>query len=861
MMYKGTKYASMPKTLLKRVLFLYISLCATAFFARAQDSPAPAEALITLIHRLENEFDVKFSFVDEDLKDVQIVLPKDHNLSAYLSAITRQTQLIIKPLNTRYYTITKSSTIDICARVLDNFEENTIPGATVEVLNSERVLVTDADGYFTMDNVPRDATLRIRYLGFKVLYIAASDILRQQPCTSIVMGVNYQELEEVVVYNLLTSGLQKQLDGRFTLFPEDFGILPGLIEPDVLQTVQALPGIKSIDETVSNINIRGGTNDQNLILWDGIKMYQSGHFFGLISAFNPFLTQKISLIKNGTSARYGDGVSGIIVMETNDEIKDLAYGGAGINLISGDGYGHVPLSSRLAVQFSARRSLTDFLNTPTYDQLFNRAFQDTEIKTGNQGGDRELIQEATFYFYDLSGKVLYDINEDHQLRFSVIHINNDLVYKESEDPMAQPNQSNLDQTNLSLGAILSSNWSEVHQTQISAYYTRYNLDARSITFNGQQELFQNNQVDERAVKVASTLSFQENLNWLNGYQLSEIGITNTTDVSQPPFQSNIKDVIRSHSVFSELEYETDLRRFRATGGLRANYIENLGTFTEFILEPRINTTLFIARHLRMELMGEFKHQVTNQIIDLEQNFLGIEKRRWILSDNQSLPITRSKQLSLGINYEEEHLFAGIEGFIKEVDGISTRTQGFQNEDQFNGELGSYSVHGIETLVNYKQQDFSTWLSYTFNNNTYTFDSIVPPKFPNNLDIRHSVTLAATYSYRDLQLGMGINYRTGQPYTEPDPDDPVNNSVFPGSINYQEANSSRLPDYLRTDLSFRYDFELSRFVKASASASVLNILGRRNLISRYYRLGDGNEVETIESFSLGRTPNISFRIQF
>lgn len=60
----------------------------------------------------------------------------------------------------------------------------------------------------------------------------------------------------------------------------EFGILPGLIEPDILQTVQALPGIKSIDETVSDINVRGGTNDQNLILWNGIKMYQSGHFLG-----------------------------------------------------------------------------------------------------------------------------------------------------------------------------------------------------------------------------------------------------------------------------------------------------------------------------------------------------------------------------------------------------------------------------------------------------------------------------------------------------------------------------------------------------------------------------------------------------
>jgi hypothetical protein len=73
-----------------------------------------------------------------------------------------------------------------------------------------------------------------------------------------------------------------------------FGILPGLIEPDILQSVQALPGVES---TNSIANINGGTNDQNLVLWDNIKMYHSGHFFGLISPYNPNLTNKVIVSK------------------------------------------------------------------------------------------------------------------------------------------------------------------------------------------------------------------------------------------------------------------------------------------------------------------------------------------------------------------------------------------------------------------------------------------------------------------------------------------------------------------------------------------------------------------------------------
>ncbi|WP_372937409.1 TonB-dependent receptor plug domain-containing protein [Seonamhaeicola sp.] len=140
-----------------------------------------------------------------------------------------------------------------------------------------------------------------------------------------------QTLEEVIVTNYLTTGLTKFNDGSITIKPETFGILPGLIEPDVLQTIQALPGVISTDETVSNINVRGGTHDQNLLLWDGIKMYQSGHFFGLISAFNPYIPKKINVYKNGTSAKYGEGISSIIDMQLPNEIDNEFKAGGGLN--------------------------------------------------------------------------------------------------------------------------------------------------------------------------------------------------------------------------------------------------------------------------------------------------------------------------------------------------------------------------------------------------------------------------------------------------------------------------------------------------------------------------------------------------
>lgn len=352
------------------------------------------------------------------------------------------------------------------------------------------------------------------------------------------------------------------------------------------------------------------------------------------------------------------------------------------------------------------------------------------------------------------------------------------------------------------------------------------------------------------------------MNWLNGYQFSEAGIANFTDVTRPAYNSSVKGIIRTHAVYSELGYISGDQKFRARGGGRFQYIENPGTFTKFIAEPRLNINYTLANHFRFEVLGEFKNQTTNQVIDLEQNFLGIEKRRWLLSDDSILPVTQSKQASMGLTYDEDNWYASVEGFIKNVKGVSTSTQGFQNQNQFNGEIGKYDVRGLEFIINHKGNYLSTWASYTHNINNYTFGSITPSRFPNNLDIRHALAFASTFTYEKLKLGIGITYRTGRPITKPqDGSNAINTRVFPHEINYQEPNSSRLPDYLRADASAIYEFEVGPNLNASAGISLLNLLNKDNVLNTYYRLNSSDEIETVESLSLARTPNISFRVSF
>lgn len=108
---------------------------------------------------------------------------------------------------------------------------------------------------------------------------------------------NTQQLDEIIIKEYLTSGINERTDNSILVSPDKLGILPGLTEPDILQSLQMIPGVQSPTETASGLFIRGGTPDQNLILWDGIKMYHSGHFLVRYRRLTPILPRRSSLLK------------------------------------------------------------------------------------------------------------------------------------------------------------------------------------------------------------------------------------------------------------------------------------------------------------------------------------------------------------------------------------------------------------------------------------------------------------------------------------------------------------------------------------------------------------------------------------
>ena len=661
-----------------------------------------------------------------------------------------------------------------------------------------------------------------------------------------------QFLEEILVTEFLTKGIALKDDGVTVINPSKFGILPGLIEPDVLQTIQALPGVTSVDERVSTLNVRGGTNDQNLMLWDGIKMYQSGHFFGLISAFSPYLTHEVKVSKNGTSAMYGDGVSSIIDMKSSSDISDKISGGLGFNMISADAYAKIPLKEKLELQLSVRRSLTDLIKTPTYDTYYKRIFQDTDL---TQSTTNSISTNEKFYFYDTSAKLTFDLTPKDKITFNSLIIYNNLNYDEqsSINNVNETLQSNLTQKNLAFGVEHKRIWNEKLESYAQVYLSNYNLFALNFDVINDQRLIQENEVYDGGLKLHAKYKLDETLGYFGGYQFTEVGISNLEDVLNPDYRKKEKKVLRTHSIFNEVKFLSKSKNTSTRLGIRTNYIEK---FSEFYFEPRLSFSQKFLNNFRFEILGEIKSQSTTQVIDLQNDFLGIEKRRWVLANNEDTPVLESKQVSAGLHFNKNNLIISAEGYFKTVEGITTRSQGFQNQYQFVNEIGNYDVQGFDILVNKKIRDFSTWLSYSYSENNYTFENLNSGnEFPNNSDIRHALTFASAYNYNNLKVSAGLNWKSGKPYTEPNSDNPVTDNV----INYNLPNNRNINDYFRADISANYSFKFYNS-HAEIGLSIWNVLNKVNTINAYF-IAANNSISKVENESLGITPNASLRIKF
>lgn len=824
------------------VIFLYFSN-----FVLAQEQ-IPLRDYLT---QIESQFPYDFSFKDDDVAAHYVDPRSQATIDDALLYLENETLFSYEVLADQTVAIQKKKgVIQGCGLVFSS--ELGTPLTNVTVTTPYQRLASNSEGNFEIAFINPETPVTLQYIGYNETSVAAGN-LREQPCKEIALTLKIELLNPVTLSNYFAKGISKNMDGSLTVNYDDFDILPGLIEPDVLLTIQALPGIQSVNETVSFINIRGGTNDQNLILWDGIKMYQNGHFFGLISAFNPNLTQQVTLYKNGSPAAYGDGVSGVISMEGSSSINPELEAGVGLNMISGEAFANIPFGSKGSIQVAGRKSINNVIETPTFNTYFDKAFQDSELTRST--GDVSFTSNDSFSFFDTSLRGVFQPSPKDFFRVNLLVLANDLQFLENAEINNRPQslESDLVQNNLAGGLFYQRKWNSNFTTELQLYGTSYELQALNVDILNNQALLQENDVLESGFKISGNWKLSETLNALLGYQLNETGITNFERINNPFFERRDKQVLRTQSGFASARY-SPIRNATLELGLRVNHINK---FNEVLWEPRLSFNYRFLDYFTFEILGEIKSQTTSKNIDFQNDFLGVENRRWVLSKPGEIPIVKGRQLSAGISVNRKGWLVSAEPYVKKVSGITSQSQGFQNQFENERTTGSYTISGIDFLINKRFQKVNTWLSYSYAENNYTFDAFDPRKFQNNIDIRHLFTYGINYAFKDFNISGGFNWHSGKPTTLL----VEGAEIIDDDLNFSLPNASNIDDYIRVDISATYQFKLGEKTTAFAGVSIWNLLNTKNVVNHYFRINADNEVDEIDEIALRFTPNASFRLTF
>jgi hypothetical protein len=656
-----------------------------------------------------------------------------------------------------------------------------------------------------------------------------------------------QHLNEIIVSNYLTKGISKNKNTSFQINPKRLDLLAGLIETDILESIQQLPGVVSLDETATGLTVRGGTTDQNRIIWDNINIYHSGHLFGMVSVFNPNIAQKINFYNKGTNSKFGERISSVIDIETTKKITNKTRIEAGFNGINADVLLETPLlKNKLGLQVSIRRSYEDLIETYTFKKFEQKAFQNTKI------------EEEFFTFKDYNLKLNYLMNANNKLSFSLIHIDNDLENDYSEQATNKKFFDILDSENDGYSIQWHKKWSDKVNQNTNASFSNYRLNYNFITNQNNaffSEFSKKNTISDFGFSTELNIELNQNKTLVFGYQNStkKVNFIFKEQKDILFILDNDNSKLDTHSFYASYLYKNS-KLFDIYTGLRFNYYSQLNSFR---IEPRITFNKNLSKRLKLQITGEIKNQIIKQIDETVLSDLSLENKLWRLSDGKKHPIINSYQITSGLSFTKHDWTVDFDIYHKKIDGISALSLGFLNPNDNIFHIGKQKIIGFDFYAKKDFNNFKTWISYSFidvqnkysglNNNQY---------FTSNTEISHLLSTSMSYKVKQFQFALGWKIRTGKPLTDLDFGDD-------GSAYFDGINTEKLQTYHRLDVSSTYKFSFSKnsHTKGKIGLSIRNIYNNKNHINTEF-IGNNaidDPIRIIKTHSIGITPNILFRV--
>jgi hypothetical protein len=852
----------------KTLLLLFFCTCSLQAQITKNYNETPLQQVL---NELSVSYNLIFSFSNTVVKNKVITLAINNTpLDEILTTLKTLTHLNFKKISNRQVIVSSpDNKVEVCGYLFDESTNEPISYASISIASTKTATITNNDGFFQLGTIDKNTSITIQHVGYKDKLMKVSSF-KASGCPRISLFAESTSLAEVLIVEYITTGIDKNIDGSFSISNEDLGILPGQIEPDVLQSIQLIPGINSADETATGIQIRGGSPDQNLILWDDIKMYNTGHFFGMFSAFNPNIIKSAKIFKGGADPKYGDRVSGVIDIYSDKQIPEKFNGGVGINGTHADIFMKVPVTKTVGLIFSGRRSYTDAFETPTYNTLSKKVFQNTKIvENPNQTStpdqeddDNEELEKAiagnNFFFYDNSAKLIIDASENDKILASTIYTNNDLAFEINDEEDLITDDLEIQNK----GASFS--WEGIKLKRfhhnLKTYYSKYDSD---YLFTEKQELVIENQsirkntVEDIGLDLNITYDLDTKNSLMMGYQFSNSEVFYTiTKESEFEIPINESDRIKNNAntIYVNYKFLPKNKGF-INLGIRASHYSIIN---KSYIEPRVNIEYPVTTLLRIKTTGELRYQPISQLIEFEDTQLRLGNNLWIHA-NEEIPVLKSTQFSTGLLFSKKGWNFEIDGYYKNIDGLTSVTNGFNtiNSDLSTGES---IIYGVDILLKKKFKNFRTWLGYTFNDIKYIFPEIQEAAFPGNNDITHNFRISNTYEVNNWEFSLGWLWRSGVPFTDA--------NLVGDEIEYGAANAKRLPEYHRLDFSAIYQFNFNKTGnwRGQIGASIQNLYNRQVPVSISYRVDDNAiteevELDRLQQESLAMTPNLVFRVYF
>lgn len=871
-----------------RKSLLFICILATSFcFGQTKvNERFENVSMLTAIQTLEQSYNVKLSYDPDLLKEIKVTVSlQNMEVEEALSTLFSNTQLSFTKNRRNSYAIGPSRNIWKIKLKLKDEDGQGIPYAKIRVIGTYKGVIANENGEVNFEYASDQAPLlEISSLGFEKVQLKADELSLKTEFTLKVDAITFDE----VLVEHITEGISQGDDvSKITLRPQKIGAVPGTTDPDVFQMVQNVPGINSASSTVSEIQIRGGTADQNHLIWDGIPIYHPGHFNGMISSLNPNIIEKTDVHRGVYDPYFGGKASGLINLKSIRHIPEKMKYGAGINLMQGDAYVIAPIKEKVAVLFSARRSYTDLWRSPTYNSFADRVYQETEILndgvyteepefTGMPGTLNEITN--TFYYYDLNGKVIYKPNSQSLLTVSSLFTNNRLDYSSEFNEGEEILNNFVGSSNKGLSIDFDHQINDFWKTSLLGAWAQYeyNFDQQYLSVEEEIEVeesfFRSNFLNHLSFKWNNEIQLNTHHKVSAGYQVFQHSVQ--FSISEGEDSDTISETGSNdgftHAINTNYQFKKD--RWLIKAGTRLAY---LTTTDLFYFEPR----LYAQYRFNEWLIGKAAFGVQNQFISQVDQFdfaqLGLSNRIWVFANDESIPVVNSQVSNVGFVIRHKGWLVEIDGYYKLLSNIVN----FSNDPSLSSGLirGDATAIGADFMIKKRWKDFRSWISYSFADVEYYFPDFAQSNFKAPFNQLHTVKWVNTFSWKQFEFSSAFKVASGKPYSPiqgvaqtgtPDPDEELDDAY---EIVYAGINTKTLPVFHQLDLTIFYSFPKNpdKTWRGRVGVSCFNVYNQTNILSRTYEL---DEVEdeignvTVEPFAIDRyylrfTPNVLVRFDF